>query len=82
MSVNPGFGGQKFIKNTLNKTSKLRKEIDQKKLNILIEMDGGFNFNNVKLVKKAGTDLIVSGTTVFKENNGNIKKNIQLLKEK
>ena len=82
MSVNPGFGGQKFIKNTLNKTSKLRKEIDQKKLNILIEMDGGINFNNVKLVKKAGTDLIVSGTTVFKENNGNIKKNIQLLKEK
>ena len=45
-------------------------------------MVGGINFNNVKLVEKAGTDLIVSGTTVFKENNGNIKKNIQLLKEK
>ena len=80
MSVNPGFGGQKFIKSTLKKAFKLRKEIDQKKLKVLIEMDGGINFDNVQLVKKAGVDIIVSGTTIFKQNNGNIKKNIKVLK--
>ena len=80
MSVNPGFGGQKFIKSTLKKALKLRKEIDQKKLKVLIEMDGGINFDNVQLVKKAGVDIIVSGTTIFKQNNGNIKKNIKVLK--
>ena len=80
MSVNPGFGGQKFIKSTLKKAFKLRKEIDQKKLKVLIEMDGGINFDNVQLVKRAGVDIIVSGTTIFKQNNGNIKKNIKVLK--
>ena len=80
MSVNPGFGGQKFIKETLNKVKILRKEIDTKKLKIQIEIDGGINFENAKMAIKAGVDILVSGTTIFKENNGNLKKNIQLLK--
>jgi len=80
MSVNPGFGGQKFMKNTLEKVKILRKEIDNKKFKTQIEIDGGINFENAKLAKKAGVDILVSGTTVFKENEGNLKKNIQLLK--
>ncbi len=80
MSVHPGFGGQKLIKSTLNKSKKLKKEIDKRKLKVKIEMDGGINFKNSKLVKKAGVDIIVSGTTIFKENNANYKKNIKLLK--
>jgi len=80
MSVNPGFGGQKFIKETLKKVEILRKEIDNKKLKTLIEIDGGINFDNAKIAKKAGVDILVSGTTIFKENGGNLKKNIQLLK--
>ncbi len=80
MSVNPGFGGQKFIKETLNKVKALRKEIDSKKLKTLIEIDGGINFETSIMAKKAGVDIIVSGTTIFKENQGNLKKNIQLLK--
>ena len=80
MSVNPGFGGQKFIKDTLNKVKSLRKEIDKKKLSVEIEIDGGINFENSKLAKEAGVDILVSGTTIFKENEGDLKKNIQLLK--
>jgi ribulose-phosphate 3-epimerase len=80
MSVNPGFGGQKFIKDTLKKVKFLRKEIDQKKLSVEIEIDGGINFDNVNIVKKAGVDILVSGSTIFKSNNGNIKKNIDNLK--
>ena len=80
MSVNPGFGGQKFMKETLDKVKILRKEIDTKKLKTLIEIDGGINFQNAKLAKKAGVDILVSGTTIFKENGGNLKKNIELLK--
>jgi ribulose-phosphate 3-epimerase len=80
MSVNPGFGGQKFMNETLNKVKILRKEIDEKKLKTLIEIDGGINFENAKLAKKAGIDILVSGTTIFKENSGNLKKNIQLLR--
>ena len=80
MSVNPGFGGQKFIKNTLEKVKILKKEIDSKKLKAQIEIDGGINFENAKLAKEAGVNIIVSGTTIFKENGGNLKKNIQLLK--
>ncbi len=80
MSVNPGFGGQKFIKDTLKKVKLLRKEIDQKKLSVEIEIDGGINFDNVNIVKKAGVDILVSGSTIFKSNNGNIKKNIDNLK--
>jgi len=80
MSVNPGFGGQKFIESTLEKVKILRKEIDSKKLKAQIEIDGGINFENAKLSKEAGVNIIVSGTTIFKENGGNLKKNIQLLK--
>ena len=80
MSVNPGFGGQKFMKETLVKVKSLRKEIDSKKLKTLIEIDGGINFETSKMAKEAGVDILVSGTTIFKENGGNFKKNIQLLK--
>jgi ribulose-phosphate 3-epimerase len=80
MSVNPGFGGQKFIEATLEKVKKLRKEIDEKKLKVEIEIDGGINFENSKKAIKAGVDILVSGTTIFKENEGNLKKNIQLLR--
>ena len=80
MSVNPGFEGQKFIENTLNKVKLLRQEIDNKKLNTQIEIDGGINFENSKKVIQAGVNILVSGTTIFKENGGNLKKNIQLLR--
>ena len=80
MSVNPGFGGQKFIEKTLEKVKILRKEIDSKKLKTQIEIDGGINFENSNMAIAAGIDIIVSGTTIFKENGGNLKKNIQLLK--
>ena len=80
MSVNPGFGGQKFIKETLEKVKILRKEIDSKKYNTEIEIDGGINFENAKMAKEAGVNILVSGTTIFRENNGDLKKNIQLLK--
>ena len=80
MSVNPGFGGQKFLEKTLDKVKILRKEIDEKKLKTQIEIDGGINFENSILARKAGIDILVSGTTVFKENGGDLKKNIQLLR--
>ena len=80
MSVKPGFGGQKFMSETLEKVKLLRKEIDKRKLKTVIEIDGGINFENSKIAKKAGVDILVSGTTIFKENNGNLQKNIQLLK--
>ena len=76
----PGFGGQKFMEETLEKVKVLRKEIDTKKLKTQIEIDGGINFENAKIAIKAGVDILVSGTTIFKENGGNLKKNIQLLK--
>jgi len=81
MSVNPGFGGQKFMPETLEKIKILRKEIDTKKLKTQIEIDGGINIENSKIAIKAGVDIIVSGTTIFKENGGDLKKNIQLLKK-
>jgi len=80
MSVNPGFGGQKFIKEVLKKVEILRKEIDLRKFKTQIEIDGGINFENARIAKEAGVNILVSGTTVFKENEGNLKKNIQLLK--
>jgi len=80
MSVNPGFGGQKFMSETLEKVKILRKEIDTKKLKAQIEIDGGINFDNAKIAKKAGVDILVSGTTIFKNNEGNIKKNIEILR--
>ena len=80
MSVNPGFGGQKFMPEVLNKIVELKKIKDQKNLNFDIEIDGGINFDNNKLAIKAGANILVSGTTIFKNNDGNIKKNIELLK--
>ena len=80
MSVEPGFGGQKFMPEVLDKMKKLRNLVDKKKLNIDIEIDGGINFNNSKKAKEFGANILVSGSTVFKENSGNLKKNIQLLR--
>ena len=80
MSVNPGFGGQKFMKETLEKVKILIKEIDSKKLKTQIEIDGGINFETAKMASEAGVNILVSGTTIFKENGGNLKKNIQLLR--
>ena len=80
MSVYPGFGGQKFIPDVVRKIENLGKLKKDKNLNFDIEVDGGINFENNKVVIKAGANILVSGTTIFKENNGNIKKNIDFLK--
>ncbi len=82
MSVNPGFGGQKFMPEVLDKIKELKKIKEQKKVNFDIEIDGGINFDNCKSVIEAGANILVSGTTVFKSNDGDIKKNINLLKLK
>ena len=80
MSVNPGFGGQKFMPEVLTKIQQLKKIQEEKGLDFDIEIDGGINFENSKDAIKAGANILVSGTTIFKSNNGNIKKNIELLK--
>ena len=80
MSVNPGFGGQKFMPEILDKIKKLKKITDKNHYHFDIEVDGGINFSNSKIVLEAGANILVSGTTVFKENNGNIKTNIEKLK--
>ena len=80
MSVHPGFGGQKFIPEVLIKIKELKKIKDQQNFNFDIEVDGGINFDNSKLAIEAGANILVSGTTIFKNNNGNIKKNIDTLK--
>jgi len=80
MSVNPGFGGQKFMPEVLNKIKGLKKIKDNNQYHFDIEVDGGINFSNSKIVLEAGADILVSGTTVFKENNGDIKTNIEKLK--
>ena len=80
MSVYPGFGGQKFIPNIVNKIKKLKSIKEKKNLKFDIEVDGGINFDNSKLVVEAGANILVSGTTIFKNNNGNIKKNIETLR--
>ena len=82
MSVNPGFGGQKFMPEVLDKIKKLKKIQQEKELSFDIEIDGGINFENSKIAIEAGANILVSGTTVFKSNNGDIKKNIELLKLK
>jgi len=82
MSVNPGFGGQKFMPEVLDKVRSLKKIQEQKQLNFDIEIDGGINFDNSKTAIEAGANILVSGTTIFKSNNGDIKKNIELLKSK
>ena len=80
MSVHPGFGGQKFIPKTLEKIKMLNDLKEEKKLDFEIEVDGGVNFSNFKSILDAGANILVSGTTIFKENNGNIEKNINLFK--
>ena len=80
MSVNPGFGGQKFMPEVLNKIKELTDIREKEKLSFDIEIDGGINFDNSKLAIKAGANILVSGTTIFKSNDGNIKKNIDLLR--
>ena len=80
MSVFPGFGGQKFIPEIVEKIKNLKKIQEEKKLGFDIEVDGGINFSNSKIVIDAGANILVSGTTIFKENNGDIKKNIDSLK--
>jgi len=82
MSVNPGFGGQKFMPEVLDKVKQLKEIQSQDKMNFDIEIDGGINFDNCRTVIEAGANILVSGTTVFKSNNGDIKKNIDLLKLK
>ena len=82
MSVNPGFGGQKFMPEVLDKVKKLKEIKSKKDMNFDIEIDGGINFDNCQSAIDAGANILVSGTTVFKSNNGDIKKNINLLKLK
>ncbi len=82
MSVNPGFGGQKFMPEVLDKIKQLKKIQQEKNLNFDIEIDGGINFENCKIAIDAGANILVSGTTVFKSNGGDIEKNINLLKQK
>ena len=82
MSVNPGFGGQKFMPEVLDKIKQLKKIQSEKNMLFDIEIDGGINFDNCQSAIEAGANILVSGTTVFKSNNGDIKKNIDLLKLK
>ena len=81
MSVYPGFGGQKFINEVVKKIKDLDQIRKDHKLNFKIEIDGGINFETSKIAIDAGVDILVSGTTVFKENNGDLKKNINTLKQ-
>ena len=81
MSVEPGFGGQKFMPEVLEKTKSLKEIIESKNLNIDIEIDGGINFENCTLAKEAGANILVSGSTIFRENKGDLKKNIEILRK-
>ena len=81
MSVEPGFGGQKFMPEVLEKTKLLKDLIEKKKLKVDIEIDGGINFENCSLAKKAGANILVSGSTIFNENKGDLKKNIEILRK-
>jgi len=82
MSVNPGFGGQKFMPEVLDKVKQLKEIKSKRNMNFDIEIDGGINFDNCQSAIEAGANILVSGTTVFKSNNGDIEKNINLLKLK
>ena len=80
MSVEPGFGGQKFMPEVLEKTKTIRDLINKQNLNVDVEIDGGINFENCSEAKNAGANILVSGSTVFKENKGDLKKNIEILR--
>jgi len=82
MSVNPGFGGQKFMPEVLDKIKELKIIQKEQNIDFDIEIDGGINFENSKIAIEAGANILVSGTTIFKSNNGDIKKNIDLLKSR
>jgi ribulose-phosphate 3-epimerase len=82
MSVNPGFGGQKFMPEVLDKIKELKNIQKEQNIDFDIEIDGGINFENSKIAIEAGANILVSGTTIFKSNNGDIKKNIDLLKSR
>ncbi len=79
MSVNPGFGGQKFIENTYSKISQLKKLIKSKKSNALIEIDGGVDLSNAKKLLKTGADALVAGSYIFKSED--VIKTIEGLKK-
>ena len=81
MSVEPGFGGQKFMPEVLEKTKSIKEIIISKNLKVDIEIDGGINFENCSMAKKAGANILVSGSTIFKENKGDLKKNIEILRK-
>ena len=80
MSVEPGFAGQKFMPEVIPKLKELKEIIKKENLNLDLEIDGGINFENSKVAKEAGANVLVSGSTIFKKNNGNLKKNIDLLR--
>ena len=80
MSVEPGFAGQKFMPEVLEKTRILKDIIERNKFKVDIEIDGGINFENCTLAKEAGANILVSGSTIFKENKGDLKKNIEILR--
>ena len=80
MSVEPGFGGQKFMPEVLEKTKAVRDLINKQNLNVDVEIDGGINFENCSKAKSAGANILVSGSTIFKENKGDLKKNIEILR--
>ena len=81
MSVEPGFAGQKFMPEVLPKLKKLKSIIEKENLNLDLEIDGGINFENSKVAKEAGANVLVSGSTIFKKNNGDLKRNIDLLRQ-
>ena len=80
MSVFPGFGGQKFMPEVLKKIDELSQLRTKNNFNYKIEVDGGIDFTNSKKTIEAGADILVSGTTIFKENDGDLKKNIEILR--
>ena len=80
MSVEPGFAGQKFMPDVLPKLKKIKEIITKKNLKIDLEIDGGINFENCRTAIDAGANVLVSGSTIFNQNNGNLKKNISLLR--
>ena len=80
MTVNPGFGGQKFMPSQLKKISNINKLINNKKLNTLIEVDGGINLETSKLCIEAGADILVAGSAIFSEEKSNYSQIIQSLR--
>lgn len=79
MSVNPGFGGQKFIPSALKKIKEVKKLIQERNLSTLIEVDGGVKLNNAKDILEAGADILVSGSGIFEK--GKTRENIKAFKE-